>query len=150
MAKKKVTNAAWQDMMEQKVCRSRVFGRFRGRWILPKNVGAIHDPKEFDEAFVGRSSWQNESPFEKELERLGVSGDLGADGTFMRQAIKAVKVKWWRQVRAKLSFTRYPRVHGELLAQWPWLLVWPRRSNHVYERTPRRRRRELHDAEWGE
>ena len=29
-----------------------------------------------------RSSWQNESPYEKELERLGASSDLGADGTF--------------------------------------------------------------------
>ena len=68
----KVTNAAWQDMMEQKVSRSRVSaasgadGFLQRMWerLTTKRNLAKHLLEEATKAvqLESRSSWQNESP----------------------------------------------------------------------------------------
>ena len=40
-------------------------------------------------------SWQNESPYKEELERLLVSSDMRLDGTLMLQEIEAGKAGDW-------------------------------------------------------
>ena len=78
--------------MEQKVSRSRFSaalgadGFLQRMWerLTTKRSLAKHLLEEATKAvqLESTSSCQNESPYEKELERLGVSSDLGTDDTF--------------------------------------------------------------------
>ena len=70
-------------------------------------MGAVHGQKKkgaqrifLDEAtkavqLEASGSWQNESPYKEELERLRVSSDMRLDGTLMLHEIKAGKAGDW-------------------------------------------------------
>ena len=52
--------------------------------------------------FEASGSWQNESPYKEELERLRASSDMRLDGTLMLHEIKAGKAGDWRDL-AKMT-----------------------------------------------